>query len=222
MLMLNHLARPLLILCLLTALAVARIASAQDTEPQEQLAAESTAEEQPTEPQQDAAQPNVEYEHLKVLDTLVGTWQGKGTDPESGVEFEFKFTVSWSPNKKLLMGDGMVRAALPGQGNLEEQEFGPGWRTFWVWNQQEQRLEDHSFNISGPEEGIQNLSVWTMEKDGVFSIRVESSSAAGPLRRPESITLVVSGDAATIVTVGATNKQGERLPTEAIAMKRVE
>jgi hypothetical protein len=201
---------------------VARLTSAQDTQPQQQPAAEPTAEGQQTESQQEQAQPNVEYEHLKVLDSLVGTWQGKGTDPESGVEFEFKFTVSWSPNQKLLMGDGMVRAALPGQGKLEEQEFGPGWRNFWVWNQQEQRLEDHGFSISGPEEGIQNLSVWTLEKDGVFSIRVESSSAAGPLRRPESITLVVSGDSATIVTVGATNQQGERLPTQAITMKRVE
>ena len=48
--------------------------------------------------QETAEQPNVEYEHLKSLEPLIGTWHGTGTDKENGMEFEFQGTFSWSAN----------------------------------------------------------------------------------------------------------------------------
>ena len=162
---------------------------------------------------------NVEYEQLKVLEPLVGDWMGKGNNEEFGMVYEFKFNLRWSANKKMLIGEGQVRASA--DGNLEDKEFQPGWRNYFVWDHKDERIMDHGFSIGGPEEGVQQTTVWSVEKEGVYTIRQESSSAKDTRRPPESLTMVVSNDTATIITIGARNEKGERLPTQAMTMKKV-
>ena len=87
-------------------------------------------------------QTNEEYEHLKVLEPLAGTFLIEGKNEETGARWEWTHTTSWiGPQRKTLKTEQRFRIA-DNEAALKEQEWTTGHSYhFYVWNNAEKRIE---------------------------------------------------------------------------------
>jgi hypothetical protein len=83
-----------------------------------------------------------EYEKLKALEPLVGTYIIEGTNEETGVNWEWVITIDWNgPPKSMLIVEDKRRWA-----NAEEDVKTKDWATtknrhYFVWNNSTERIE---------------------------------------------------------------------------------
>jgi len=84
----------------------------------------------------------IQYEKLKVLEPLVGTYIIEGTNEENGTKWEWVNTIGWNgPSKSMLIIDDKIRWA-----NAEEDVKAKDWvitktHHYFVWNATTQRIE---------------------------------------------------------------------------------
>ncbi len=92
---------------------------------------------------QSAAIRNREYEELKVLEPLIGTWRMVFVD-DGGVKREWLTTIDWSSTRKMIVGSGISRIVA-----TSPTANGHPWHqrgyAFYVWNSVDQRIE--LFNV---------------------------------------------------------------------------
>jgi hypothetical protein len=86
---------------------------------------------------------NIEYEKLKVLQPLVGTWRMVFTD-EAGATREWLTKVDWSVTRKMIVARATTRTARS-PNELAGQEWHEMGYAFYVWNPSAERIE--LFNI---------------------------------------------------------------------------
>jgi hypothetical protein len=164
---------------------------------------------------QDASEENVEYEHLKVLEPLVGTWLMSGTNDEDDVDWEYKLIYSWSPSKKMLVGHGNLRWATTND-SLSEKEWEPREHRSIIWNHKKKTIEQ---TILHPNRGSVSVLSFTGKGNGRFAVTQESNSAAehGTLDR----MLIITGDKITINETNRKNAAGESQPDRTRTLSRL-
>jgi hypothetical protein len=86
---------------------------------------------------------NREYEELRVLEPLIGSWRMVFVD-DDGVKREWVTTIAWSSTRKMIVGSGISRIV-----DSSPTADGPPWHqrgyAFYVWNSVDQRIE--LFNV---------------------------------------------------------------------------
>ena len=83
---------------------------------------------------------SAEYEHLKVLEPMVGNYHGEWSNNEAGEVGEMALTISWNDPKNMLIAESKSRT-LEASTKRPKSEWTPGIRQYYVWNHQENRIE---------------------------------------------------------------------------------
>jgi hypothetical protein len=81
-----------------------------------------------------------EYQHLKVLEPMVGNYHAEWTNDEAGEKWETELTISWNDSKNMLIVESKNRALEPAT-NRPKSDWIPFLRQYFVWNHQEKRME---------------------------------------------------------------------------------
>lgn len=132
-----------------------------------------------------AVVPNVEYEKLKVLEPLIGTWRIETKDDETGAIWEALITVSWSATQKMIVSDVKTRNA-DSDSKLGKQEFQPFQEQFFVWNPDAKRIEFINVNLLG---GAVYISEAKIDANGVISYpRIRSTRGRFLTDRTDEVT----------------------------------
>ncbi len=111
---------------------------------------------------QNADEKNLEYEKLKVLEPMVGTYHGSGTNQETGEVWEVRVTIAWSDSKKMLMSEASARGA-GAEADLPTKEWETAQRReYYLWNSDEKHVEHIVVN---PTRGVLQINKVTCEGD---------------------------------------------------------
>ncbi len=134
-------------------------------------------------------QTNEEYEHLKVLEPLVGTFLIEGKNDETGQRWEWTHTTSWiGPGRKMLKIEQRSRIA-DNEAALKEQEWTTGHSYhFYVWNNAEKRIE--YISVWGGR-GVVEIKGVHSKGNGTFSMPVVSTTMS-PADKYETTVTVTS------------------------------
>jgi hypothetical protein len=159
---------------------------------------------------------NLEYEKLKVLEPLLGTYHGTGTNLETGRVWEIHVTIAWSDSKKMLVREGTGRNAET-EADLAEQEWQPlQGRMYYAWNHTANRIE-HFYVRPGI--GVVTINEVKHKGDKVFSY--SRISTTGDPSWKSDIKAVVTKDGITYHITNRQNSAGEALEDAEWKMKRV-
>lgn len=84
---------------------------------------------------QDAEDENIQYEKLKVLEPIIGTWTftWAGREPTES-------TYAWSASKKMIVATYRARNAEPGEGPASESGYANNSWAFCVWNDKIEKI----------------------------------------------------------------------------------
>ena len=166
---------------------------------------------------QDADSPNpAEYEELKVLEPMVGTYRSEWLSANTGGEREALVTYSWSTSKKMLVAEGKIRRAEPGQ-DISKQPWTTFWdRRYFVWNHVAERIEMVNVNTSA---GTVHVSEVKSKGAGVFSILPISSTLNDKAKADMVVTVTKEGITAKLTN--RVNADGKRLEDEEHKSKRI-
>jgi hypothetical protein len=111
------------------------------------------------------------YEHLKVLEPLIGDFVDDDDDPNRA--FRLRVSASWSPRKQ------MVVWTAKAQPRGEEQWFEIPRRQYFYWNENAKRIERLDIN-AGRRSSISTYEVLP-DDDGQFAFQLISSNRPGGL-----------------------------------------
>ena len=68
-----------------------------------------------------AAQPDIKYEKLKVLEPIIGTWTASGTYEAGASKWEAIASYSWSASQMAIEGEAKVRTGKVNEDISEKQ-----------------------------------------------------------------------------------------------------
>jgi hypothetical protein len=122
------------------------------------------------------AEQNIEYEKLKVLEPLVGTFLMEGTNEQEGTKWEWVHSTDWSgPEKKMLITETKFRSA-GAEADLEKQEWAVGKGGFYyVWNNAAKRIE---YIAVMARRGSVTVSEVKCNGDGLYSLKRLSTTVS--------------------------------------------
>jgi hypothetical protein len=159
---------------------------------------------------------NLEYEKLKVLEPLIGTWQIEWTNDETGVKGQAKVEISWSETKKMVRQKQFMRTAEPGA-DLVEQEWNARADRCYLWNHNTKRIEQVNIN---------ERSGWVITREvkpsggGVFVMPAISGSNEVTGDRI-LVTYKVEKDSHTVTLSNRTDDEGNPRDDFVYTMQRV-
>jgi hypothetical protein len=160
---------------------------------------------------------NLEYEKLKMLDPMVGTYHSMGQNEETGRVWQMRTTIAWSDSKRMLVHELAVRNAET-EADLAKQEWQPSQvRLYNVWNHSANRIENFWVR---PGIGLVTISEVKHEGDNVFSY--SRISTTGDPKWKSDIKAVVNDEGITYLTTNRKNPAGEALEDTELKMKRIE
>jgi hypothetical protein len=160
---------------------------------------------------------NLEYEKLKVLEPMVGTYHSTGKNEETGRVWEMRATIAWSGSKKMLVQELAVRNAETEAG-LAEKEWQPSQvRLYNVWNHSANRIEQ--FHVR-PGIGVVTIREVKHEGNKVFSY--SRISTTGDPNWKSDIRAVVTKEGITYHITNQQNPAGEALEDTEWKIKRIE
>jgi hypothetical protein len=116
-------------------------------------------------PQKD--EENVAYEHLKVLEPIIGTWTTSFDNNYTGWHVEIMTTYSWSPTQKMLVAKGKTRRVKIGDDSSTQEWSDLDVPEFWMWNTVSKSIERYSVV---PEAGMACVDKVVSKGEGVFEI----------------------------------------------------
>jgi hypothetical protein len=160
---------------------------------------------------------NIEYEKLKVLEPMVGTYHNAGKIEETGRVWETRATIAWSDSKKMLIRELTWRAAET-EAELAEQEWQPlPNRTYFAWNHSENRIE-RIYVL--PRTGLVTISEVKHEGDNVFAYLPISNTAARVGK--SDFRAVVTKEGISLEMTNRQNAEGDPLEDFVRKMKRIQ
>jgi hypothetical protein len=166
---------------------------------------------------QDADPPNpAEYEELKVLEPMVGTYRSEWSSANTGGLREMLMTFSWSSSKKMLVAEGKIRRAKPGQDISKQPWTTFRTRSYFVWNHVAKRIEMIDVNTLA---GAVHVSEVKSKGAGVFSFLPVSSTLNDKAKADMVVTATEEG--MTIKFTNRVNADGERLEDAEYTSKRI-
>jgi hypothetical protein len=163
-----------------------------------------------------AEEPNVAYEQLKVLEGLIGEWEGAGLYDEDTLKWETKFAYSWVEGNKVIKGEVDSRYGAADE-DTSKKEFSRERCVYFVWNAKDEQIDQYQIRLS---RGRATVHVWERKEDGVFSVR-----PVWPLPDPErsgDTTATITRKTITMITTKRTNKDGEALKDVVVKFRKVE
>lgn len=159
---------------------------------------------------------NLEYEKLKVLEPLIGTFHQNWTDEKTGEIRESEATISWCDSKKMLVVTGRQRAA-----KTEDAVARQPWKAWtdiihYYWNNVSHQIE--SVRVR-PEEGFVTVNTITPNDNGVFvytQIKTSSDRSGSP-----KLTVEATDEALTLRASGRVDAEGKPLDDSETVYMRV-
>ena len=89
---------------------------------------------------QEANNETEKYEHLKVLEPLVGEWRSETTNEETGASVEWHLKTSWSETKNTIVGEVRTRR-VDSDADARQKEWVRDSHIFYSWNASTDCLE---------------------------------------------------------------------------------
>jgi hypothetical protein len=163
--------------------------------------------------QEQAQEENVEYEKLKVLEPIIGTWHAKSQD--AGMHREYHIKYSWSDSKKIIEGEVTNRTS-PADEDIAAQPFAIFARAFFVWNQQDERIERY---LAFFRTGQVTVNEWIPKGNGVFAVKRLSSTSP---RGTAEIQVTISNDKYTHEATNVKDADGTAQDDWGYSLDRVE
>ena len=165
----------------------------------------------------DAVPPNpAEYEELKVLDPMVGTYRMEWLSANTEGRGKCLRRISWSSSKKMLVADGKIRRAEPGQDISKQPWTHLRPRRYFVWNHVAERIEMVNVDTLA---GAVHVSEVKSKGAGVFSFLPVSSTLNGKAKADMVVTVTKEGITAKLTN--RVNADGKRLEDEEHKSKRI-
>jgi hypothetical protein len=164
---------------------------------------------------QDASdESNENYEKLKVLEPLVGTYYTKFADEELG-KWETKTTISWLDSKSILKEE-VTNRIFDSDGELETQDWSDPVMNYFVWNNVTKRIEKITLM---PWNGGCQISAVDIIGDGAYK-----HSLVRTTRNPSGwgeLTARVTEKGIEVSVRKWIGEDGEPMPDVDLFMKRV-
>jgi hypothetical protein len=135
----------------------------------------------------------------------------------TGGERETLVTFSWSSSKKMLVAEGKIRRAKPGEDISKQPWTTFRLRQYFVWNHVAKRIEMIDVNTLA---GAVDISEVKSKGAGVFSFLPVSSTLNDKAKADMVVTATEEG--MTIKLTNRVNADGERLDDVEYRSQRVE
>lgn len=91
---------------------------------------------------QEETEENLQYEELKVLEPIIGTWTSTRQYDDTGEQVETETTYVWSKTKKMILATSRQREIKDGE---VQPWMDQGPRYFYVWNGDLKCIEVYAF-----------------------------------------------------------------------------
>jgi hypothetical protein len=136
---------------------------------------------------QEAEEEGVEYEKLKVLEPIIGTWHA--TIPDRG--FEAFHTYSWSDTKRMIVASGTQKRGKPGEVPSETALSESPRKEFIVWNHTTNCIERYLLLARA---GLFHVTLLSPIGDGKFTVAVKSNTKPGTGGTPATMLTVTDDE----------------------------
>jgi len=164
---------------------------------------------------QETENTNIEHEHLKSVEAIVGTWVMSGTDEETKNQWEYKVVLSWSESKKMICGEDFKRDAEDGE-DISKAEWKSVINRGIVWNAKSKSIEETALHSKKGQ-------VWTLRfkliGDGKFTKHPVADS--NPDSGTRDIMVETTPDSLILYHTNIKNTVGESLPDLTVKLKRI-
>lgn len=160
-------------------------------------------------------QENVQYEELKVLEPIIGTWGANWTNEQNGEQGEIQMTYSWSSSRKMIMCASRIRKAQPGADLATQDWVDGGPRYYYVWNVTSKCIEVYALYT-----GIGEAVVSKVEPKGDNKFEMTVIHAAADVSRGDAI-LTIKEDEVVTKVINRKGDDGEKWKDLEMVHKRV-